>query len=365
MEELHLAGVPAQPGPIQLRGSLHETIWGGSRLAQHAGKPITEGSTVGESWETALDAEAVNPPYAGYRLETLVERYRAALIGTQAEAIYGTRFPLLAKFIDASAQLSVQVHPTDDYARQHEGGKLGKTEMWYVLHADPGATLVYGLQRDTTPDEVRRAIAESRLESLLHTFEVQSGDVLFVPAGTVHAIGAGVVLYELQEYSDITYRLYDYGRLQADGQPRQLHIEQSLTVMDYTKVARDRVRPLALEQRDGLMRRALVACRYFALEELRLDGTLTARTEKTSCEILTVLGGRCALTSHSGTLDLQHGQTALLPASLGDYTLTGENLRLLRGYVPLARSPLIARWQDAQRDAIPMSAEAHTAIRHS
>jgi len=141
------------------------------------------------------------------------------------------RFPLLAKFIDARADLSVQVHPDDTYAQAHEGGKLGKTECWYILRAEPGARVVYGLKRSSSVAEVRRAVEETQLDELLNAFEVHSGDVIFVPAGTVHAICSGVVLYELQEYSDVTYRLYDYGRIQANGRPRELHLERGLALL--------------------------------------------------------------------------------------------------------------------------------------
>ena len=156
--------------------------------------------------------------------------YGAELLGEQAIAIFGQRFPLLAKFIDANDKLSVQVHPDDSYARRYESGKLGKTEFWYVLAAAPGASIVHGFKAPTSRREVQQAIEAVTLENLLYEVPVSAGDVIFVPAGTVHAIGGGVLLYELQEYSDITYRMYDYGRLTASGTPRDLHVERSLDV---------------------------------------------------------------------------------------------------------------------------------------
>ena len=144
---------------------------------------------------------------------------------------------MLAKFLDANAKLSVQVHPDDTYARLHEQGKLGKTEFWYVLDAAPGASIVHGFKTATSQEEVRQAIQDLTLENLLHEVHVSTGDIIFVPAGTVHAIGKGVLLYELQEYSDLTYRLYDYGRLSSAGIPRELHIERSLDVMHYDTIA--------------------------------------------------------------------------------------------------------------------------------
>lgn len=330
-------------GPIQLRASLHETIWGGENLRALAGKDVAPGMRIGESWETALDAVAMNAPYAGQTLGALTETYGVDLIGARARMVFGMRFPLLTKFLDAHAQLSVQVHPSDEYAAMHEGGKLGKTEVWYILQAEPGAQVVYGLRHEATQDEVRRAIASNTLEGLLHNVEVRAGDVVFVPAGTVHAIGAGVALYELQEYSDITYRLYDYGRLQADGRPRDLHVEQGLAVMRYTPQALERVTPLAL---DG--RRTLVGCRYFMLEEVGLAGDMAGTIRPTTCQIVTALSGRCGIRSDVGTVELARGETAVLPATIGAHQLVGDEARLLRAWVPEPDDADLAAWRAAQ-----------------
>lgn len=333
-------------GPIQLRASLHETIWGGENLRAIAGKDVPHGKLIGESWETALDAVATNSPYAGETLGALTERYGVALTGAQAQTVFGARFPLLTKFIDAQSQLSVQVHPNDEWAAAHEDGKLGKTEVWYILHAEPGAQVVYGLRHEATRDAVRQAIATNRLEDLLRTVEVQPGDIVFVPAGTVHAIGAGVALFELQEYSDITYRLYDYGRLQEDGRPRDLHVEQGLAVMRYAPQTLERVTPLT---RDA--RRILVGCRYFMLEELALTGEAAGIVRPTSCQIITVLAGGCEITSEAGTVTLAHGDTAVLPATVGAHSLSitsRETAQILRAWVPEPDDADLAAWRAAQ-----------------
>lgn len=313
-------------------------------LREVSGKPIPPGATVGESWETALDAVASNEPYAGQTLQQLVQAYGVDLIGTRAVEIFGMRFPLLTKYIDARAQLSVQVHPDDAYAGAHEGGKLGKTECWYILHAEPGARVVYGLRRRASADEVRRAVAETRLDGLLNDFEVHAGDVIFVPAGTVHAICAGVVLYELQEYSDITYRLYDYGRIQANGRPRELHLEQALAVMTYEPPRFERVVPLVTDEAESGSRRVLVGSRYFVEEELRIGGTVADATRPSSCQILSVLNGACSVRSEHGEVMLPLGGTAVLPASLGAYSLAGEGARLVRSYVPEADDESLRAW---------------------
>lgn len=340
-------------GPLLLRGRLQPTLWGGRHLARLAGKSLPEGAIIGESWETAVESVVRNAPHVGATLGTLVERFGVRLIGTRSAEVFGHRFPLLTKFIDAQQPLSVQVHPNDEYAAAHENGKLGKTETWYILHADPGAQLVYGLARDTVQDEVRRAIAETRLEDLLYTFEAHAGDIIFVPAGTVHAIGAGIILYELQEYSDVTYRLYDYGRLQPDGTPRELHVEKGLDVMRYGRMAVERVAPVAIAVPGTAgSRRILVACHYFVEEELRLSGATDAETDGTSCHILTVLGGECRLRSAHGEFTLMLGDTAVVPASAGAYWLAASDVQLVRSYVPLANDSNLLAWRAAQPSAI-------------
>jgi mannose-6-phosphate isomerase len=336
--------------PLLLEGKLHETIWGGRHLAMVAGKPVPEGAVIGESWETEVGSRVRNPPLAGETLGALVDRHGESLLGWRAIEVFGRRFPLLTKFIDARQQLSVQVHPNDDYAAAHEGGKLGKTECWYILHAEPGAQLVYGLRRRVTREEVRAAITETRLDDLLRTVEAHAGDVLFVPAGTVHAIGAGIVVYELQEYSDVTYRLYDYGRLDANGKPRELHIERALDVMAYSPPASVRFAPVGLPASEGLAeRRALVACRYFVLEELRLAGHLDSPARPSSCEIVTVLEGSVSLGARDAGMSMARGDTAVIPASLDGYSIEGHGARVVRSYVPTVDDAAIALWQDAQR----------------
>lgn len=341
-------------GPLLLQGRLQPTLWGGRNLALIAGKSLPEGATIGESWETAVESVVRNAPYEGATLGALVERFGERLIGTRAAEVFGRRFPLLTKFIDAQQPLSVQVHPNDAYATAHENGKLGKTEAWYILHADPGAQLVYGLSRDSSQEEVRRAVAETRLEDLLYTFEARVGDVIFVPAGTVHAIGAGVILYELQEYSDVTYRLYDYGRLQPDGTPRELHVEKGLAVMRYRRMEVECVAPVSVAMSGGsaCARRILVACRYFVAEELRLSGESSAKPDGTSCHILTVLDGVCRVRSPYGDLSLSLGDTVVVPASLAPYVLETGNARMLRSYVPMAGDANLQAWRSAQPSPI-------------
>lgn len=334
--------------PIRLEASLHETIWGGRRFERDGWKPLpSDDVAIGESWETETSTVAQNEPYAGKTLGSLVEELGPALLGEQAMAIFGHRFPLLAKFIDANAKLSVQVHPDDVYAAEYEGGKLGKTEFWYVLDATPGASIVHGFKAPTSRPEVERAIADETLEELLHEEVVSAGDVIFVPAGTVHAIGGGVMLYELQEYSDITYRMYDYGRRNSDGTRRPLHIERSLDVARYERSARVKVQPVQLPGGPGYEDRCLVACEYFVTRELTFSqGTMKGRTTR-SCIILSSLNAEVQVLygqDFKRSESLSRGQTLVLPAALGDYVIEGTGT-LMFSYVPEATDEARKLWE--------------------
>ena len=334
--------------PICLESSLHETIWGGRKLEQAAGKRLPVGDVfIGESWETEVSTVAQNGPYAGKTLGELVELLGADLLGTNAIAVFGQRFPLLAKFIDAKTKLSVQVHPEDAYAALHEGGKLGKTEFWYILATEPGAGIVHGFRAPSTRAEVQQAIAQVRLEELLHEEPVAPGDVVFVPAGTVHAIGSGVLLYELQEYSDVTYRMYDYGRLDAQGRPRELHIERSLDVTKYEPSARVKARVVTLAESADYTERCLVASRYFVTREFALRTHVESQTGG-SCVILSSLTADLRVFYGEGleqSEPLTRGQTMVLPADLGAYRIEGAG-SFLSSYVPASDDAAWRLWRE-------------------
>ena len=342
--------------PIRLEASLHETIWGGRRLEQDGWKSLpTSDIAIGEAWETEINTIAQNEPYKGKTLGRLVEELGDALLGEQAIAIYGQRFPLLAKFIDAHTKLSVQVHPNDEYAATYENGKLGKTEFWYILAAEPNATIVHGFKTPTTPAQVQQAIEHVALEELLHEETVSAGDVIFVPAGTVHAIGSGVMLFELQEYSDITYRLYDYGRLTTNGTPRALHVERSLAVANYTQSSRVKAQPVPLPTHGNYADRCLAACQYFVTREITLKqqnnstyGYMKGKTEG-SCILLSSLGADIQVRYGNRLAScerLSRGQTMILPAALGPYILEGTGT-LLFSYVPTPNDEAWSLWEAA------------------
>lgn len=339
--------------PIRLEGSLHETIWGGRRLELYGWKQLPSPNiAIGESWETDTRTVAQNGPYRGKTLGALVEDLGAALLGEQVIAVYGHQFPLLAKFIDAHAKLSVQVHPDDSYAAKLEDGKLGKTEFWYILAAERGATIVHGFKAPTSSTQVREAIEQRTLEDLLHEEPVAAGDVIFVPAGTVHAIGSGVLLYELQEYSDLTYRMYDYGRLTPASVPRELHVDKSLDVLRYGVSPRVKVQPVLLAEQNGYEDHCLSACRYFVSRKITLKqrngvpGYMKSTTGG-SCIVLSVLHGEAqvgygsALTYYE---KVARGQTMVLPAALGSYCIEGNGVLAL-SYVPARGDEAWEAWE--------------------
>src|SRR5712692_968948 len=232
--------------PLLTERRLVQPIWGGTELAAWLSLPEPRPDKLGETWEVYDQNRISNGPLAGRSLADASQQYGAALVGTRTAERYGADFPLLAKFIDAADRLSIQVHPDDVYAHRHEAatGFHGKTEAWYILSAAPGATVIYGLARPNSRAEFAAAIAAGQVGNLVRRLPVKAGDVIFVPAGTVHAIEAGIVLFEIQQKSDLTYRVFDYGRRDAvTGQPRALHKDKALDVMDYVPASRGAIPP--------------------------------------------------------------------------------------------------------------------------
>ncbi|MFA5552460.1 MAG: type I phosphomannose isomerase catalytic subunit, partial [Trueperaceae bacterium] len=267
-----------EPGPelypLLLRPELHRRVWGGEKLAPLYGEGVPvrgkPGEPVGESW--LLDGASVvtNGPLAGRTLAELAVELGSRLVGSEPFARYGARLPLLLKLLDADQPLSVQVHPDDRYALAHEAasGHLGKSEAWYVLEAAAGASVLWGLESPLTPAELERAAATGELPGLMQALPVAKGSVVVNPAGTLHAVGAGILLFEIQQSSDLTYRIYDYGRVGADGQPRELHLTKAAAVADLTSAPHEPPAPVALA--DGWQR--LVQRPEFVLDRLVVAG---------------------------------------------------------------------------------------------
>lgn len=317
---------------LTLERRLDSRIWGGSTLGPWLGLADAP-PNLAESWQVYDQNTIIGGAYSGRSLADLALEYGADLVGTRSFARYGADFPLLAKFIDAADNLSVQVHPDDAYAHTVEAasGFHGKTEAWYILHAAPGADLIHGLAHAGSRDQLEGALADGSLLSLLRRVPARAGDTIFVPAGTIHAINAGITLFEIQQKSDLTYRVYDYDRRDAQGHPRALHIERALDVTNYAAAPLAVVAPKRL---DGT-RTLLVSCPYFAMERLDLAASLAISTDPGSFEILTAIDGATSLTWADGELRLARGESVVLPASLGAYRLAPDpSATLLRCYVP-------------------------------
>ena len=232
--------------PLKFKPIYKQVIWGGSRLHDYLGKPAVPEKT-GESWEISGVSGDVSVVAEGFlkgnTLEELIEVYMGDLVGDMVYDAFGTEFPILVKFIDANDNLSVQVHPDDEYAAEYHG-KKGKTEMWYIVHAEKDASLISGFNRDVDEKKFMDHLKGGKLAEILNTVAVEKGDVFFLPAKRVHAIGSGIVLAEIQQTSDLTYRIYDWERVGADGKPRELHLDHALEVgLQKTDGYPDRLQP--------------------------------------------------------------------------------------------------------------------------
>ena len=298
--------------PLKLEPRLHVKVWGGSRLKSYLNKRQPSDEPYGESWEMHDTSIVANGALAGRSLGELTTAYGAALIGSGNDPQDG--FPLLAKFIDADQWLSIQVHPSDQQALALEGEPRGKSEAWIVAHAEAGARLVAGLRPGATRQDIAAAISENRLEDYMRYAEVRAGDVLTIPANTVHALGPGLLIYEIQQSSDTTYRLYDWGRPGLDGKPRQLHIDKGLQVADLD-YAPEIKRPSS---------ELIVAGEYFMTWRHELGSGGRNLETGGVFQALTCLEGEieAAAVDHEPIV-LAKGETGLIPACFEEFALSG------------------------------------------
>ena len=322
-------------GLLRFAPRLVDKIWGGRRLEATFGRDLPADTPIGESWEISGLREASTSVAAGPLMGAGLYR----LAATHGDEIFGgplveecrRDFPLLVKFIDAHQDLSIQVHPDDAYAHrvEAESGFHGKNEAWYILDAKPGAELFDHLARPVTRAKFKTAVQTNKLLPFLNRRPVKTGDVIFVPAGTLHTIGAGVMLFEIQQKSDLTYRVYDYGR------PRPLHLEKALDVIAFDRPPLPTIRPLQLTADSHGEQLLLMACQHFAMERWQLEKKSCATTRSSSLEIVTLTAGMGELSWDGGEIEIKKGESIILPATLGCYQLTPENeIVLLRCYIP-------------------------------
>ena len=319
--------------PLRFQPIFREYLWGGRRLETVLGKSLGDAERYAESWEVVDRPEACSVvaagPLAGHSLSELMARHPVELMGERYAAFQ--RFPLLFKFLDCNRNLSVQVHPNDAQAARLAPPDLGKTEAWFVMAADPGAAIYAGLREGVDSQQLASAVAEGTTEECLHRFEPRVGDCVFIPAGTVHALGAGLVVAEIQQSSDTTYRLFDWNRVGADGKARPLHVAAALEVIDFD---RGPVAPQTPQTTADTHRQRLVACDKFSLDRLQLDGPQVLGGDERA-HLLAVLEGSVLIEGDPSGNVADKGTTVLLPASQGPTTLRTETgATLLDIYLP-------------------------------
>lgn len=320
--------------PLKFHSLPKEKVWGGTRIAERFDRGLPAGRPVGEVWLIWDQLVVSNGPFQGQTLAELVRQHPIELLGVQAGAAPAPVFPLLIKILDANDTLSVQVHPDDRYAQEYEGEPFGKAEVWIVLDAGPDARLIHGVRRPLTRAAARSAIEAGCLEDELEYIEASAGDVIMNAPGTIHAVGGGFLLYEVQQSSDLTYRLYDWDRRDPD---RPLHIDKALDVARLEPLVSHTIAPIEVPESGGL-RRILCACERFAAELLQVHSSVTERPAGVCFHALTVLQGGGILEATASQTELAPGESILIPAGIDEYEIhaggDGEPLELIKAYVP-------------------------------
>ena len=320
--------------PLKFEPLLTPFVWGGQKIAPYKGIS-SESDHIGESWELSgvenRMSVVANGPLAGKTIAQLVKEYKERLVGRHVYANTGDEFPLLFKFIDALKDLSIQVHPSDNLAQRLKEGFRGKTEMWYVVDAAPGAKLYNGLKKAISPEELAARAADGSITDVLACYEVHPGDVFFIPAGRIHSICSGCFIAEIQQTSDLTYRIYDYGRPGLDGKPRQLHLEQAKEAVDYQVYDHYRTEYTPVQDEEVV----LISCPFFTTSVF----DLTLPYAKDLSELDSFFTVMCL--SGSGTLevdgeetDIRQGETVLIPADADDVCfIPDDGMKLLTSFI--------------------------------
>lgn len=313
--------------PISFHPYLKSVIWGGTRICQYKGIEQPD-NQVGESWEVSevpgYESVVSSGSYEGMTLHELIDRFGDELLGFSVFKRYEGKFPLLIKFIDANDDISVQVHPGDKLAAERHDS-MGKTELWYIIKSESGARIYSGLREHLTPEEYVRRVADKTFSRALAEHESFPGDVFYLPAGRVHAIGAGNLLAEIQQSSDITYRIYDYDRLDNDGKPRELHTELAKEAIDYRIY--DNYKNEAIPEESDYCE--IAGCDHFTAHRIKLDGEKEFCFDSSSFTILICIEGNAVIKCREGKMTLRQGNTVLIPAAATSFTLTGKATLLL------------------------------------
>ena len=320
--------------PLKFEPILKTIVWGGEKIAPYKGIE-TEQKHIGESWELSgvagNESVVAEGPLKGKTIAELVKEYKGELVGEHVYANTGDEFPLLIKFIDALTDLSIQVHPNDELAAKRHNGSKGKTEMWYVVDAEPGAHLLAGLTEKITPEQYAAKVADGTITDVLARYDVHPGDVFFLPAGRIHAICGGCFIAEIQQTSNITYRIYDYGRLGLDGKPREVHTELAKDAIDYTVYPdyRTHYSPEQDEEQE------VVSCQYFTTSIY--DLTLPYAKDLSGIDsfmVVMCLSGSGTLEVDGAEVPVRQGETVLIPATADDICFVPDgSMKVLTSYI--------------------------------
>ncbi len=321
--------------PLKFKPALKEKVWGGDSLEPLIGA-TRSGRVIGEAWLIHESLPVDNGPLKGRALADLVAQEPTAMLGAHGAGFVVdgvARFPLLAKFLDAKEWLSIQLHPNDADARRREGVPYGKCEFWYVLSAEPGAQIIHGLTQPVEPFQLIEAAKDGSIKTMFDYVSVAAGDVVINTHGMIHALGPGIRIYELQQSSDITYRLYDWDRPASAG--RDLHLEQSADIADYDPVLAHKIQPLEYSTSNGTETKMLSACRYFAATLKHVVDIETANTRGVSPHLLTFLDGSARVQTDDDGIDARAGESILIPATLGEYrVIASGSVRYITGFIP-------------------------------
>ncbi len=314
--------------PLKFQPIFKERLWGGTRLQSVLGKRL-KGNSIGESWEISTVRDNIsivaNGPLKGKSLDQLIEEQPKALLGKKIIQRFGNEFPILIKFIDAEKDLSIQVHPDDEIARKYHDSN-GKTEMWYVLDADKDAELLIGFTKEVGREDFIKGLKDNSLPELMHREKVRKGDSFLINAGKIHAIGKGVLLAEIQQTSDVTYRVYDYGRRDRQGNKRELHTKEALRALDFSPAQDSKL----IYKKELNAANTIVNSPYFHTSFIKLDRAMDIDLSKRdSFTIYIGLEGEILVKTPSGEIQLQKGETCLLPACMDKVQLKSEFGKLL------------------------------------
>ena len=338
---------------VQFEPAFFERIWGGRRFTTLLGYDAPQNVPLGEAWlisdHPAHESRVSNGPWRGQTLHDLVLSSPDYLLGSSAAPTIHGRFPLLLKILDAAEVLSVQVHPDDEDAMRLGEPDVGKTEMWHVLASDPGSVLICGLDPAVTPEQFEVAVGDGTIQASMKSIPAVPGTTAFVSAGTVHAIGAGILLAEIQQNSDITYRIYDWDRTDAQGRARELHLDKAAQVTRFGNSHIGASRPLGY-QLDGAEVTVLGACKYFVNELISVDGTFARDTGGRSFHILMPRDGEMVIRAGEESCVLQACRAVMIPAGAGVYSITGTG-KVLNYYVPDLEADVIRPLRAAGHDS--------------